>query len=259
MPVLPEDDVAFPRPHDVAQYYDVWTSRYVEVFGDTIQAHRPTDLADLHGYLFERAGVRDGKRLLDAGCGVCGPSMSFARRADARIDALTVSAAQAEVATERIRAAGLADRITVTVGDYHRLPSLYPRDHFDLVFFLESLSHSPRPQEVLAGAYEVLKPGGIVYIKDFFIRPADSEPERERILRTIAKVDRLFATKTAHARDIRAALEHAGFLKLFVEAPRFAVDNSYWQAFDRRHGFDLFDGADSFDWSEWLELKYQKP
>jgi cyclopropane fatty-acyl-phospholipid synthase-like methyltransferase len=231
----------------------------MEVFGNTIQAHRPTDITELHQYLFARAGVRDGKHLLDAGCGVCGPSLYFAREADVRIAALTICRSQAAVASERVREAGLQHRIQVTVGDYHCLPSLYPRDEFDLVLFLESLSHSPRPREVLAGVYEVMKPGGVVYIKDFFIRPAHSDEERGRILRTVAKVDRLFAVKTAPAPEIEEALSDVGFLKLFVEPPRFKVDNAYWQTFDHRHGFDLFDGADPFDWSEWLEMKYQKP
>jgi ubiquinone/menaquinone biosynthesis C-methylase UbiE len=246
-------------PEAVARYYDEWTARYEDVFGDTIQAHRPTDLDELHRYLFERAGVRDGKRLLDAGCGVCGPSLSFARRADVTIEALTISPAQARVAGDRVAAAGLRERVRVRVGDYHELPSLYPRESFDIVFFLESLSHSPRPRDVLAGVHQVLRPGGIVYIKDFFVRPADSDEERNRIRRTIVKVDRLFETHTAHAREMQATLTEVGFLRLFAEAPRFAVDNTYWQEFDRRHGFDLFDGAPSFDWSEWLELKYQKP
>ena len=248
-----------PAPSAVAAYYDVWTDRYLEHFGNTIQANRPTRLEDLHEYLAGRAGIRDGKRVLDAGCGVCGPGIAFARRHAITVEALTISPVQARMAEARVAEAGLSDRIRVRVGDFHRLESLYGREEFDLVYFLESLSHSPRPERALAGAFEVLKPGGILYVKDYFIRPCQSPEERERVMRVIANVDRLFAVKTPLAADVIGHLRAIGFLPVWIEHPRFQVDNRPWQAFEREHGFDLFDGQPSFDWSEWLELKFQKP
>jgi ubiquinone/menaquinone biosynthesis C-methylase UbiE len=250
---------AGPSPRDVCRYYDAWTSRYLEVFGDTIQAHRPAREEDLHDYLMQRSGLRDGKRALDAGCGVCGPSLHFARRLEVTIEALTVSPVQARMARERIARSGLAGRVQVRVGDFHRLPELYPREEFDVVYFFESLSHSPVPERVLAGVYEVLKPGGFVYIKDFFIRPCATQEERRRVLEVVARVDQLFAVKTADAGEIVGHLRSSGFLPVRVEAPRFEVDNTRWQAFEREHGFDLFAGGVPFDWSQWLELKFQKP
>ena len=119
--------------------------------------------------------------------------------------------------------------------------------------------HSPDPGRALAGVYEVLKPGGIVYIKDFFIKPCATAEERRRVLRVIERVDRLFAVKTAEAGEIIGHLRAAGFLQVWVEPPRFQVDNTRGQEFERRHRFDLFEGDDSFDWSQWLELKFQKP
>lgn len=243
----------------VARYYDEWTDKYLDVFGDTIQAHRPTDQTDLHRYLLESIGVRDGQRVLDAGCGVCGPSVHFARHRDLRVDALTISDTQARRAADHVAAHGLTDRIRITVGDFHDLEALYPREHFDSVYFLESLSHSPDPARVLAGAFAVLKPGGSIYVKDFFIRPCAEEPRRSRMMAVIAKVDRLFAVKTARAEEIFAHLWQLGFLPEFVRPPNFHVDNTRWQAFDNRHAFDLFDGGPSFDWSQWLEFRFRKP
>lgn len=248
-----------PAPGDVAAYYDVWTSRYLEHFGDTIQAHRPTRLEDLHDYLMRRAGIRDGKRVLDAGCGVCGPSISFARRCAISVEALTISPVQAQLAAERVAEAGLSDRIRVRVGDFHQLEKLYGREELDVVYFLESLSHSPRPDRALAGAFEILKPGGILYIKDYFIRQCETPEEQARVMRVIANVDRLFAVKTPVAKELIGHLRAAGFLPVWIERPRFQVDNAPWQSFERAHQLDLFDGQPSFDWSEWWELKFQKP
>jgi hypothetical protein len=74
----------------------------------------------------------------------------------------------------------------------------------------------------------------------------------------VARVDRLFATKTAWAADIRAELRRAGFLPLWVARPQFEVDNGPWQRFESRHQFDLFAGGPSFDWSEWWEMRYTR-
>ena len=83
------------RPEDVAAYYDIWTEKYMEAFGDCIQAHRPASEVDLLDYLLRRAGLRDGHRALDAGCGICGPARHFARRLNIEIEAVTISPVQA--------------------------------------------------------------------------------------------------------------------------------------------------------------------
>ena len=189
-----------------------------------------------------RAALRHGQRVLDAGCGVCGPARYFAAHRDLQIDAITISAVQAEMARARNIAAELDHRIHVAVGDFHRLTDVYPREQFDAVYFLESLSHSSRPGDALASVFEVLKPGGTVYVKDYFIRACDEAAEQARVLEVVARVDRLFATKTAWVADIRGAFTQAGFLPLWVARPQLEVDNARWQQFERRNAIDLFDG-----------------
>lgn len=252
----PERDVG---PADVREYYDAWTEQYILDFGECIQAHRPTREGDLLEYLMARAGLRDGQRVLDAGCGICGPARYFASHRKLTIEAITVSPVQADMARARNAAAGLDRRIHVTVGDFHRLTEIYGREQFDVVYFLESLSHSSRPGEALASVHEVLTPGGSVYIKDYFIRRCSDEEEQRRVLAVVARVDRLFTTRTAWAADIEDQLRRAGFFRLWVAKPQFEVDNGPWQRFERRHQLDLFAGAASFDWSEWWEMRYKKP
>jgi cyclopropane fatty-acyl-phospholipid synthase-like methyltransferase len=231
----------------------------VEVFGDCIQAHRPAKEGQLLEYLMESVGLRDGMHALDAGCGICGPARYFAGRRDVRIEAVTISPLQVGIASARNKAAGLDSRIKVTLGDFHQLPEIFGHEVFDVAYFLESLSHSAEPIRALEATYKVLKPGGFVYIKDFFIRPCKSEEEQQRVLEVVARVDRIFSTKTAWAAVVKRHLEDIGFLRVFASAPKFEVDNTRWQWFEQKHNFDLFAGGKSFDWSEWLEIKSQKP
>ena len=79
-----------------------------------------------------KACVRPGDRVLEIGCGWG----SFARHAAADLGAhvtgLTISAAQHEVATARLRAAGLADRVDVRLEDWRDT-----RGTFDAIVSIE--------------------------------------------------------------------------------------------------------------------------
>jgi cyclopropane fatty-acyl-phospholipid synthase-like methyltransferase len=247
------------QPSDVQRYYDEWTEKYLEFFGESIQAHRPSSEDELLNYLMTQAGLRDGQHVLDAGCGICGPARHFAKNRSITIEAVTISPVQEKIARARNEAAGLADRIHVTLGDYHQLVKLYGRERFDAVYFLESLSHSSRPAEVVSGAYEVLKPGGIIYIKDYFILKCENAEEQARVLEVIARIDSTFSVKSPWPAEIQAELRRAGFLPLFMNKPRFEADNTIWQLFAGKHAFNVYDGKDSFECWEYLEMKSQKP
>jgi ubiquinone/menaquinone biosynthesis C-methylase UbiE len=246
------------KPEDVARYYDAWTPRYIAAFGPCIQAHRPTDDDAFLDYLAARIGLAPGMRALDAGCGVCGPARHFAVNTGTLIDAITISPVQVQMAEEATEEAGLTKHIRVMLGDFHDLAAIYPENSFDVVYFLESLSHSAEPARAIRSARDVLKPGGCIYIKDFFIRPCENHEKQREVLEVISRVNDLFEVETAWARDILRFLEEAGLSKIFVEHPRFTVDNLRWQDFERSHEIDLFAGEDSFDWSEWFEMKFQK-
>jgi len=243
----------------VAAYYDDWTDAYLVDHGHSLQAHRPRLETDLLEYLLRSIRFPEGARALDAGCGVCGPAAYFARGAQVKIDALTVSPQQAEMARAYVASQNVSQNVEVRVGDFHQLATLYPDAPFDVVYFLESMSHAADLRAVVDGAFQVLKPGGIIYVKDFFVRPAPNPVRRDEIAAVIRKVDRLFYVNTPSAPHLFSALWERGFLPEFVRPPQFEIDYEVWKRFDARHGFDLFEGAESFDWSQWLEFRFRKP
>ncbi len=246
-------------PEQISEYYDEWTSRYMDVFGDTFQACRTSRVEDLHEYFLSQAGLRDGQRVLDAGCGVCGPSIYFANKRKIQIEAVTISSFQKEKALEHIEQFELRDRIHVQQGDYHHLPDLFPSNYFDTILFLESFSHAINPEHVLRGAYEVLKPGGVLYIKDLFRKRGANEEEQDRIDRVIMKVNQAFRTITPDCDCAVGIMKDLGFEEVFVTPVKFIQDLEVWNKFDETHDFDLFEGATPFQWVDWLELKFRKP
>lgn len=247
------------NPERVGQYYDEWTPSYLSWFGRTFQACRPGELDQLHRYIMERSRIRDGERILDAGCGVCGPSIYLANHRDITIDAVTVSQTQVATARQFVTEASLGGRIQVHLADFHKLHELFPEQTFDRVLFLESLSHAPDPTGPLQSAFRVLRPGGVVYIKDFFERSSDNTEQQKALRETIERVNRSFCVKTPSLPHTVRALSEIGFRKQLVQPVGFANDISVWAGFNRAHHFDLYNGKEPFEWSDWIELRFEKP
>ncbi len=119
----------------------------VRFFGSTYQAgllkgESGDDVARRSNVLLaERAGVRPGMRIWDAGCGSGGPAIDVARTYEGvTIEGTNVSASQVAAATEFARQAGVEDRVHFRVADYHEPP--FEEASFDAVLFFECTSYS---------------------------------------------------------------------------------------------------------------------
>lgn len=207
------DAAAFLR--EVAAYYDETTGSYLDAVGATLQSgllgsdERRESSRDTNLEWARRAGIRPGDRILDAGCGVCGPAIDIARAIDGvRIDGLTISPVQAELAAERIREAGLGDRVFVHLRDYHE-PG-FDDCTFDQVLFLEASGYSHDPQRLFSEALRVLRPGGQLYLKDIFRRfEGDLTPVQEIELH---KFDEIYRHRTPRSTERRALIGDVGFV-----------------------------------------------
>ena len=73
----------------------------------------------------ERAGLRAGQHVLEIGSGWGGFALYAAGELGCRVTTTTISAEQHKLATERVRAAGLQDRVSVLLRDYRELDGQY--------------------------------------------------------------------------------------------------------------------------------------
>ena len=157
------------------RYWQETTDHYLK-FGTTIQAGlHCTAAQDNYSFdssndaILKRAGLRGGEVVLDAGCGVGGPSLYAASKfPDIEIHGITICAYQAEVAQRLIAERAVTDQVHIQVGDYHDLP--FSDCTFDRVLFLESASYSYQLEQLFLEVARVLKPGGSLYVKDVFRR-----------------------------------------------------------------------------------------
>ena len=243
----------------VARYYDEWHERYMAAFGDTFQSQRTADLGELFTHIADQAELAPGMRVLDAGCGIAGPALWLARHRGVSVAALNISGVQVAEARARVAAEALGERVTVIQGDFHRLAELFPPQSFDAVLFLESLVHSDHPHLALAGAYRVLRPGGVLYVKDLFQRARIADrAERARVRRVVANVNRYFCLNVKAQREFLAALAGAGFALEWLREPPLATGHDLGNAFVAAHAIDIYEGP-PVTFLDWLELKARKP
>ena len=100
--------------------------------------------------------------VVDLGCGVGGSLCHLAARLPIRGVGVTLSPVQARLADERIRAAGLQDRIRCLEGDYADPGLDLPAA--DLAYAIESFAHGPDPIAFFAQCARIVRPGGLLCI-----------------------------------------------------------------------------------------------
>jgi cyclopropane-fatty-acyl-phospholipid synthase len=101
-----------------------------------------------------------GMRMLDIGCGWGSLAIHAAREHEASVLGITLSSPQAELATKRVREAGVDDRVEIRVMDYRDLTA----ERFDAVASIGMVEHvgERRIDEYAARIAGVLEPGGRV-------------------------------------------------------------------------------------------------
>ncbi len=90
-------------------------------------------------YVADALGLREGMRVLDAGCGVGGTSLWMATERRASMVGVTLDPNQVALGTKFAAERGVADRVSFEAMDY--LATTFPEASFDAAFNVESVCH----------------------------------------------------------------------------------------------------------------------
>ncbi|KAF4615992.1 hypothetical protein D9613_011479 [Agrocybe pediades] len=122
----------------------LWSEAEGGVRGDLEMGPSPGDLeaAQLRKirHVLRAARVKPGHRILEFGSGWGGLAIEAARSFGCEVDTLTLSIEQKKLAEERIKEAGLEDRIRVHLLDYREIPAEFEKA-FDAFVSVEMLEH----------------------------------------------------------------------------------------------------------------------
>ena len=125
----------------------------------------PDACADLARKLADAARLGPGDVVVDAGFGFGEQDLLWVRERDvARIVGVNVTELHVKVATQRVAARGLADRIDLRLASATELP--LEANSVDKVVALESAFHFDTRERFFEEAARVLKPGGFIALAD---------------------------------------------------------------------------------------------
>ena len=262
-----ETKPASPTPstsEDVKNFYNNNTDKFIEVYGEIIQAFRTKDVKDYLDYTITNAELKDGQKILDAGCGVGGPAGYFASQLNVDIKGVTISDYQVSKSKEVLAQKTLKGSVEIVQGDYHEIDSIFGENVFDRVLFLESFGHSSRQSLLLEKAFKVLKPGGILYIKDLFKREHPNAEDGKKIDAIIDAINEAYSYNVADFTEVMKTVRRLNFILLFVKTPE--VVSEQFEHLTISNDFqNLFDIGKIISWENYVfpidfyEIKLMKP
>lgn len=121
--------------------------------------------------LLDEMNVQPGERVLEAGCGTARNLIILARRhSDSHFFGLDASAAMLETAQAKVDSADVRNvTLKTALADEFTFDQTFElSDRFDKIFFSYSISMIPPWRESIENALKNLKPGGELYIVDFY-------------------------------------------------------------------------------------------
>lgn len=160
---LSRDREAVRYHYDISNdFYALWLDRRM-VYSTAYFTDPEEDLDSAQerklDYICRKLRLGPGDRLLDIGCGWGGLVIHAAKTRGAEATGITLNRSQADLATKRIREAGLTERCRVEVRDYREMDDPKGFDKIASVGMFEHVGES-RLGEYFGRAWRLLKPGG---------------------------------------------------------------------------------------------------
>lgn len=140
-----EDRSAISHHYDVGnEFYRLWLDErmvyscgYYRTGTESIDEAQRAKL----DHICRKLRLARGERLLDVGCGWGGLVLHAAEHYGVSSVGITLSANQAELAAERVREAGLEDRVEIMLLDYRDLPARFAPGSFDKIASIGMFEH----------------------------------------------------------------------------------------------------------------------
>jgi cyclopropane-fatty-acyl-phospholipid synthase len=206
----------------------VYTCAFFRTGTETLDQAQ-TDKLDI---ICRKLRLNSGDTVLDIGCGWGGFAIYAAQHYNVRVTGVTLSKEQHALATERVREAGLADRVHIELRDYRDLGSAQ-FDKLVSIGMFEAVGRSHLP-EYFAHAFRLLKPCGVFLNHGISCAPDIRGPVERWFDRRIMGRD-LFSARyifpdgeLVPVSDVNLMAERAGFEVRDVENWREHYAQTLW-------------------------------
>jgi tocopherol O-methyltransferase len=176
-----------PLSDQIQSFYDASSGLWESIWGEhmhhgyygptgTVRKDRRQAQIDLIDECLRWANITQAAEILDCGCGIGGSALELATRFNAKVTGITLSPVQANRATERAEAAGLAGDSAPCAQFQvaNALQTPFADESFDFIWSMESGEHMPNKAGFLQECHRLLKPGGKLLMVTWCHRPTDS-------------------------------------------------------------------------------------
>ncbi|KAH7484187.1 hypothetical protein PRIC1_003491 [Phytophthora ramorum] len=150
------------------------------------------------------------KKVLDIGTGFGGTARLLAHRSGCNVHALELQPDLNDAAKELTRRCGLENQITHLSGDFLELPVLH--HEYDAVVGLLCFLHIGNWRQLFQRCFDSLKPGGVLYVDDFFLRSEKLTVEDEHTLK-----EDVYCAGLLRQEEILAVLSACGFKRPSIQ------------------------------------------
>ncbi|MEQ8255024.1 MAG: class I SAM-dependent methyltransferase [Roseovarius confluentis] len=147
--------------------------------------------------------LKAGSRVLDLGAGYGGAMRTVVKKTGCEAVCLNISETQNEYNLGKVRAARLADKISIRHGVFEDVPEA--DESVDVVWSQDAFLHSDQRDQILAEAFRVLKPGGHLIFTD----PMQADDVPQGVLQPV--YDRLQLNSLGSPGFYRQTAEGLGF------------------------------------------------
>jgi ubiquinone/menaquinone biosynthesis C-methylase UbiE len=163
--------------------------------------------------------LRPGMRLLDCGCGPGTITVNLAEVvAPGEVVGIDIEDKQFEIGRAYALERGVSN-VRFETGNIYDLP--FPPDTFDAVFAHAVLYHLKTPRKVLVELHRILKPGGVIGIRDLDNGGTIFTPSNPILDKARGLMDRVMEYNGGHplfGRSHRAILREVGFVNVQASA-----------------------------------------
>ena len=199
----------------------------------------------------EALKIKKADKLLEIGSGWGGPSRYIAHMVGANVEALELQKDYHDVGCSLTERCGLADRVEHVCTDFLNYEN--KSNHFNYIVSWLALYHIPNRQKSCMRIFELLKPGGRVFIEDLTVCDRNANVNWD-----LLKKD-LFANSLICLDDYKSYFENVGFKidvceDMTINWTEF-TRNRYSSFLERKNDFIDIHGSELFDQMDYFYMK----